>query len=275
MATLPSHTNILLGVSPLFHGIHDNLHFVVRYNFLTLAENFKAHGYATAAYVGVYPLDSRFGLAQGFDVYDDEYPHRYDPHLPYAPPEPFLSRFAKIPYDGEVAYVDMEMGKLIAFLKDQGLFDETMIVLTGDHGESLGQHGEMSHGVFAYNTTIWIPLIMKVPGISSRAVDQNVSHLDIFPTICDVCGIERPDLCQGTSLLPAMEGQKLADRTIYFESKYPYYSHGWAPLMGFIDRSEKFIDNGFAGFAGATAGSAWLNLHVATATIASVASNRR
>ena len=169
--TLPSHTNILLGTSPLYHGVHDNLNFVVREDFLTLAEHLKANGYETAAYVGAYPLDARFGLDQGFDTYNADYPHDYnlelwalerraeevvdkaceriksaefpwfvwihcfDPHLPYEPPEPFKSRFATNPYDGEVAYVDLMMGKLLKFLKDEQLFDEMVIIFTGDHGD--------------------------------------------------------------------------------------------------------------------------------------------
>ena len=277
--TLPSHTNILLGTSPLYHGVHDNLNFVVREEFLTLAEHLKANGYATAAYVGAYPLDARFGLDQGFDIYNADYPHDYyteltalerraedvvekacegikdvngpwfiwvhcyDPHLPYEPPEPFRSRFAENPYDGEVAYVDLMMGKLLECLKEEQLFDKTAIILTGDHGESLGQHGEISHGFFAYNSAIWIPLIMKVPGIKADSVDQNVSHLDIFPTICDVIGIKKPSFLHGDSLFPALEEKKLSNRTIYFESMYPFYSHGWAPLMGFIERNDKFIES--------------------------------
>ena len=277
--TLPSHTNILLGASPLYHGVHDNLNFVVREDFLTLAEHLKANGYETAAYVGAYPLDARFGLDQGFDIYNADFPHDYrsdlsalerraeevvdksfegiksakfpwfvwihcfDPHLPYDPPEPFKSRFAANPYDGEVAYVDLVMGKLLKFLKDEQLFDETVIIFSGDHGESLGQHGEPSHGFFAYNSSIWIPFIMKVPGIKPNKIEQNVSHLDIFPTICDVIGVQKPPFLQGKSLLTVMEGKKLSDRTIYFESMNPFYSHGWAPLMGFIQNNEKFIES--------------------------------
>jgi arylsulfatase A-like enzyme/Flp pilus assembly protein TadD len=277
--TLPSHANILLGVSPLYHGVHDNLRFIVRKDFLSLAEHLKDNGYATAAFVGAYPLDSRFGLDQGFDTYDDYYPHDhnqqltllerraedviekaleglkslkspwfvwihcYDPHLPYKPPEPFMARFKKNPYDGEVAYVDLAMGKLLRYLDENHLFDSTMIVLTGDHGESLGQHGEMSHGFFAYNTTVWIPLIMNVPDVGPKREEQYVSHLDIFPTICDVVGVKKPSFLQGSSLLPVLKGKSLSDRPIYFESLYPYYSYGWAPLRGFIYGNEKFIDS--------------------------------
>lgn len=277
--TLPSHTNILLGVSPLYHGVHDNLNFVVREDFLTLAEHLKANGYSTAAYVGAYPLDARFGLDQGFDIYDADYPHDYyadltalerragevvakacegikdtkqpwfiwvhcyDPHLPYEPPEPFRSRFAENPYDGEVAYVDLMIGRLLDCLKEEGFYDESVIVFTGDHGESLGQHGELSHGFFAYNSAIWIPLIIKVPGVKPASIGQYVSHLDIFPTICDVTGVEKPVFLQGNSLVPLLNGNRISDRAIYFESMYPFYSHGWAPLMGFIQRQEKFIES--------------------------------
>jgi tetratricopeptide (TPR) repeat protein len=276
---LPSHTNIFLGVTPLYHGIHDNLNFIVNEHFLTLAEHLSANGYDTAAFVGAYPLDSRFGLAQGFDIYDDEYPHShdqaltalerraedvidrtlegmknlnspwfvwihcYDPHLPYDPPEPYKSRFEKNPYDGEVAYVDFVMGRLLRYLEERELFDETFIVFTGDHGESLGEHGEMSHGFFAYNTTIWIPLILNIPGVESKEIKQYVSHVDIFPTICDVVGIEKPSYLQGISLLSVLNGKSLSDRPLYFESMYPYYSHGWAPLMGLIRGHEKFIES--------------------------------
>jgi tetratricopeptide (TPR) repeat protein len=118
-----------------------------------------------------------------------------------------------------------------------------MIVLTGDHGESLGQHGEMSHGFFAYNATVWVPLIVVVPGLEPKREELYVSHLDIFPTICEAAGVKTPSFLQGSSLLPALKGRSLPDRPIFFESMYPYYSHGWAPLRGYIYQKEKFIDS--------------------------------
>jgi len=277
--TLPSHTNILLGLTPLYHGVRENTNFVVREEFLTLAEYLKSLGYTTGAFIGAYPLHSRFGLAQGFDIYDENYKavkyikfsagerkaeavitpaldwlekqetpwflwiHCYDPHDPYEPPEPFKSRYSDSPYDGEVAYVDHELGKVLAFLKEKNLFDKTLIVFTGDHGESLGQHGEMTHGYLAYNTTIWIPLIISAPGVKPRRVDQDVCHIDIFPTVCDILGVKKSSSLQGISLLPGMKGKKLPERTIYFESLYPYYSRGWAPLKGFIRQKTKFIES--------------------------------
>ena len=277
--TLASHTNILLGVTPLYHGVRGNANFVVRKEFLTLAGHLKSYGYSTGAIVGGYPLDSEFGLTQGFDTYDDDFAgpgqkkspllerkaevvvdkalswlkerpspwflwiHCYDPHDPYEPPARFSVQYKKQPYDGEVAYVDFALGKLLAYLREYKLFGSTLIVLTGDHGESLGQHGELTHGYLAYNTTLWIPLIIVSPGLGSGRVDQHVGHIDIFPTVCDVLHVAKPFFLQGASLLPAMEGKSLPRRPIYFESMDPYYRMDCAPLEGFIEGPEKFTES--------------------------------
>jgi arylsulfatase A-like enzyme/Flp pilus assembly protein TadD len=277
--TLPSHTNILSGTTPNYHGVHENLNFIVSDKVLTLTEHLKNNGYSTGAFVGAYALDARFGLSQGFDLYDDKYSrihsanlsslerkaeavieaalewlkdraspwflwvHCWDPHSPYDPPEPFKTQYRDHPYEGEVAYVDLMLGKLFGYIKENNLFDSTIIVFTGDHGESLGQHGEETHGFFAYNSSLWIPLIISFPDAASSRVDDYVSHIDIFPTVCDLLGIKRPPFLQGTSLLPALKGEKLPERPIYIESLYPYYSRGWAPLKGFILKKKKFIDS--------------------------------
>lgn len=277
--TLPSHANILLGVSPLYHGIHENSYFVVHKDYLTLAEHLKTAGYTTGAFVGAFPLDRKFGLDQGFDVYDDDFGNRssynlqklerksadvltkasqwletqtspwflwvhcYDPHDPYIPPSPYSEQYAQSPYDGEVAYVDAELGEFLQNLQENKRLEDTFIVFTGDHGESLGQHGELTHGFFAYNTSIWIPLIISGPGIKSSHVDQPVSHLDIFPTVCDLLKIKKPEFLQGISLMPSIRGRKLSDRLIYFESLSPHYSMGWAPLQGFVKGRFKFIES--------------------------------
>ena len=277
--TLPSHANILLGTTPLFHGVHDNSNFIVRPEFTSIAEHLKAHGYSTAAFVGAYPLDSRFGLSQGFDLYDDDYDirnvktdtggertadlvvdralgwleeqnspwflwvHCWDPHAPYDPPEPFKSRFPENPYDGEVAFVDNVLGRLFDYLTQNNLWDSSLVIFTGDHGESLWEHDEETHGIFAYNSTIWIPLIIHAPESKSRVVNQHVAHVDIFPTVCEALDIKKPDLLQGISLMPALKGKKIRKRPIYFESLYPFYSRGWAPLSGYIDTDEKFIES--------------------------------
>jgi len=276
--TLPSHANILLGVTSLTHGVHDNVNFVVRPEFLNLAQRLKDCGYSTGAVIGAFPLDSRFGLTCGFDLYDDNYGvqsperfvyaerkaevvvararrwlenrtgpwflwvHCFDPHQPYDPPEPFRTRYQKDRYSGEVAYVDQELGKLFADLKDHHLENQTLIILTADHGESLGEHGEMTHGYFAYNATLWVPLIVKAPGFKPGRIAQAVCHLDIFPTVCDLVGVDKPAYLPGLSLVPAMEGKDLPGRPIYFESLMAYYNRGWAPLRGLIQGEKKYIE---------------------------------
>jgi arylsulfatase A-like enzyme/tetratricopeptide (TPR) repeat protein len=277
--TLPSHVNMMMGTTPLYHGVHENSNSILHEDFCTLAEYLKEKGYATGAFIGAFPLDSRFGLSQGFDVYDESYPskassafvyqertagqviqaalnwlerqdlkwfsfiHIWDPHAPYSPPEPFNTKFKDDPYSGEVAYVDSELGKIFDYLNAKKLMENTLIVLTGDHGEALGEHGESTHGYFAYNSTLWIPLIIAVPQIKARRIDEYVCHTDIFPTICDILGVNKPTFLQGVSLLPLMKGGKIESRAIYFESLAPYLNRGWAPLRGFIEDKKKFLDS--------------------------------
>jgi len=277
--TLPSHTNILLGATPLYHGVQDNVDFVVRPEFLTMAEQLKKYGYSTGAFIGAAPLDSRFGLDQGFDLYDDDFIspgapkftegerkaeevvqpavewiktqsspwfawlHLFDPHYSYDPPEPFKSQYQDCLYDGEAAYVDYALGKFLGCLDSNGLLQNTMIIITSDHGESLGDHGEQTHGILAYNASLWVPLIIYIPGIEPGVVGANVSHIDIFPTICDVLDMENPAHLQGISLYPAMQGKNIEERAIYFESLEPFYRMDWAPLRGFIRGKDKFFDS--------------------------------
>ncbi len=277
--TLASHTNILSGTTPLYHGVRANANFVVPKELPTLAGYLKSFGYATGAIVGGYPLDSRFGLTGGFDTYDDDFAgpeqkgpppperkaeavvskalswletrsspwflwiHCYDPHDPYEPPAPFRAQYEKQPYDGEVAYVDFALAELFSHLEENGLFGRTLVVLTGDHGESLGQHGELTHGYLAYNTTLWVPLIIASPGLGPGKVDRQVSHIDIFPTVCDMIGVALPAFLQGASLRPGMEGRPSPQRPVYFESLDPYYRLDCAPLEGFVEGGEKFIES--------------------------------
>lgn len=278
-STLPSHTNILLGMTPNAHGVHDNSNFIVRDDFPTLAEWLKAQGYATGAFVGAFPLDSRFGLVQGFDVYDDNYGsqgptdmtfverkadvvvgkalewlegrtgpwflwiHLFDPHQPYEPPEPFKSQYPGRPYDGEIAFVDSAMGRVFSFLKDGGLEGQTAVIFTADHGESLGEHGESTHGYFAYNATLHVPLILALPGAKPALVEANVCHVDVFPTVCGLVGEKEPAGLQGRSLLPLVRGRSIPEKPIYFEALTAFYNRGWAPLRGFIRGREKFMDS--------------------------------
>jgi arylsulfatase A-like enzyme/Flp pilus assembly protein TadD len=277
--TLPSHTNILLGVTPLVHGVHDNANFLVPKEIPNMAVWLKGKGYATGAFIGAFPLDSRFGLTPGFDIYDDNYGsqgpndltfverkadvvvdlalqwlagqkgpwflwiHCFDPHHPYDPPEPYRTRYRENLYDGEVAYVDAALARLFGFLKDRKLEERTITVLTADHGESLGEHGEATHGYFAYNATLHVPLILAGPGLKPGRSGQEVCHIDIFPTVCDLLKIDRPPALQGASLLPIGQGKNLPARAIYFEALTAYYNRGWAPLKGFIDGRDKFMES--------------------------------
>jgi len=280
--TLPSHVNMLTGTTPLAHGVHDNLGFRLSDGALTLAEHLKANGWRTAAVVGAFPLDSRFGLSQGFDLYDDWYGekkteadfffverkgeevvrralawlegqgqsrwflflHLFDPHQPYLPPPAYQKRYARNPYAGEVAYVDDCLGRLLERLKETGLADKTLIIFTADHGEALGEHGEESHGYFAYNCTLQVPLIFRAPARfkGGRIIAAAVSHIDIFPTLCDLLGLAKPSSLEGRSLLPLIESKKQAAAPIYFESLAPFYNRNWAPLRGVIMNGHKYLD---------------------------------
>ncbi len=276
--TLASHVNILTGTTPLFHGISDNAGYKLEERFLTIAEHLKSQGYSTGAFVGAFPVDSRFGLDQGFDVYDDHYGtkspleffyverkaedvinpalrwlekqgglwfawvHLFDPHQPYLPSPEFAQKYPYDLYSGEVAYVDAQLSRLFEFLKKSGSFEKTIVVLTADHGEGLGDHGEKTHSYFAYNSTIHVPLVFYVPGLSSRRVSENVCHVDIFPTICELLGYTVPGHIQGESLVPLIQGKKRKQPAIYFESMSPYLNRGWAPLTGFIKENLKYIN---------------------------------
>ncbi len=268
--TLPSHANILTGTTPLYHGISDNNRFRLDDKFLTLAEHLKKNGYKTAAFTASFVLNEYFKLNQGFDFYSSPdksneliaeeiikpavrwiknnngpwflWIHLWDPHTPYSPPEPYKSRFSSDLYSGEVAYTDSQLGILLNYIEKSGFLKNTTIVITGDHGEALGDHGEREHGYFAYNETIHIPLIIYDPSLKNSEISNNVSHIDIFPTICDLLRVGIPSHIQGRSLLPLIKGDQWKEETIYFESKLAYLSRGWAPLDGFIKEDLKFIN---------------------------------
>lgn len=278
--TLPAHTNILTGTTPRYHGISDNTGFRLHDRFLTIAEFLKEKNYRTSAFIGAFPLDSRFGLDQGFDVYDDNYGthntlefffverkaedvitpalqwlgkqspsspwfswiHLFDPHQPYLPPSPFREQYKDDLYSGEVAYLDAAMKRLFDFLESSGRMQDTVIIITGDHGEALGEKGEPTHSYFAYNNTIHIPLIMYVPGATAGTVHKNVAHVDIFPTLCQLLDAAPPAHLQGQSVIPLIEGKERQRPEIYFESLTPYLNRGWAPLHGFVRGHVKFID---------------------------------
>jgi len=282
VVTLPSHANILSGSYPTRHGVHENSGFRLPPQIDTLATMLHALGYRTGAFVSAFPLDRRFGLDRGFDVYDDRYGkgrdrsafhvaeragtetvaaaqawiagsgtgtpwfawvHLYEPHFPYAPPEPFASRFAFDPYLGEVAAADAALAPLLDPILRDGSSGRTLVVLTGDHGEARGEHGETTHGLFAYEGTLHVPLIVFAPQIlAPRVVADPVRHVDILPTVLDALGATPPSTVDGRSLLDEANGGRAAAVPTYFESLSASLNRGWAPLYGVVRGSMKYID---------------------------------
>ena len=280
VVTLPSHTSILTGLYPFSHGVRDNAGYRLAPGATTLATVLKHAGYSTGAFVGAFPLDSRWGLDQGFDEYDDRYGstnrlgdflmperradpvveaatawirrqpakwtawvHVSDPHAPYQPPAPFDRQYAN-PYAGEVAYTDRALGPLFDLARSgpRG----TIIVVTADHGEALGSHGEQTHGLFAYEPTLHVPLIVDVTdrahALGASPTDLSARHVDILPTVLDALGIAAPDRLPGRSIVRALEAGDSTPLPSYFESLSPFLNRGWAPLSGVVVGREKYID---------------------------------
>jgi choline-sulfatase len=269
--TWPSHAAILTGTYPFQNGVQDFTGQPLDPRFRSVAQVFKQQGYATGAVVSAFVLDRSWGLARGFDFYDDAFsaatfqrkdiglvdrkagesvthaiswlrktPHRpfffwlhlYDPHSPYDPPEPFRTQYRSHPYDGEIAYADHELGRLIAWLKQNQLYDRTAIVLLSDHGESLGDHGEKEHGLFVYNSTVHIPLIVKPPagsGFRPGRVARPVETVAVAPTLVRLAGMKGEIQKQFPS--PGLLGDRAQnDDSAYSESFYAFSSFGWSPL---------------------------------------------
>ena len=268
--TWPSHAAILTGTYPFQNGVQDFTGHPLAPQFRSIAQAFKQAGYATGAVVSSFVLDRSWGLARGFDFYDDAFSaadfqqkdlglvdrkagesvthaldwvkknqqhafflwlHLYDPHSPYDPPEPFRTQYRDRPYDGEIAYADHELGRLITWLKTNHLYDNSVIVFLSDHGESLGDHGEKEHGFFIYNSTIHVPLIIK-PAAGFRAQTKRVSFpaesIAVAPTLVRLAGLKDTieEQFQSKELL-ASSGN---DEPAYSETFYPFSSFGWNPL---------------------------------------------
>jgi len=282
--TLPSHTTMLTGTYPIYNGVRDNGSFRLDGDKETLAELFHTAGYHTGAFVGSFALDSRFGLDQGFDVYDDYYGdssafndftiserpadavltpalewiagqgeerwfafvHLYDPHSPYSPPSPFRDTHRDDLYSGEIAYVDDALGRFLGELEERDSMKNTLVVFTSDHGEGLGEHGEKTHGMFAYEATLPVPLIFRWKGIlpEGRHVPSRVRLIDIAPTLVEMVGVGRSSVgYQGESLVPLIFGDSPApDRDSYFEALAFNLNRNWAPLTGLYRGHFKYID---------------------------------
>ena len=277
--TLPSHCTMLTGTNPPYHGVHDNLNNRLTDSNVTLAEILGKYGFVTGAVVSAFVLNSQFGLDQGFDDYNDHFKqkheavgmrerkgdeatriavewieqhqderfffllHYFDPHFPYEAPEPFAARFPSDPYAAEIAYTDHCVGQVIDQLKQLGLYESTLVIVVGDHGEMLGEHGESTHMYFIYQAAMRVPMIIKVPGqTTTRRINDPVGIIDIVPTVCSVLNIDIPSQVRGENLSTVFRGGQLpqSPRYRYCESVTPT-NYGANSLLGIMDDRWKFI----------------------------------
>lgn len=283
--TLPAHATIFTSTLPPAHGVRDNGGYTLDNRHPTLASVLKRRGgWATGAFVAAFVLDSRWGLDQGFDTYFDDFDltkyksislgdvsrtagevvdqalpwldrhaserffawlHFYDPHSPYEAPEPYKTRYAERPYLGEIAYMDSQVGRVLAWLDDHGLSDRTIVVALGDHGESLNEHGEGTHGLFVYDATLRVPLIIRTPydRLRGRVVTSVVRSEDVMPTVLDLLRVDAPRGIHGRSLVPLMGGA-VSDLNLdgYAETYYPRFHYGWSELRALRAGRYKYIE---------------------------------
>jgi len=277
--TLPAHSSMLTGTNPIYHGVRDNNDYRLGEANVTLAEILKERAFKTGAIISAFVLDSRFGTNQGFEYYDDQlgreertvggikerrgeevsrlgiewlknfkdnkcflFLHYFDPHHQYEPPEPFASEYASNLYAGEIAYTDYCIGLVLNKLKEMDLYESTLIIITSDHGEMLGEHGEINHAYFIYQSAIRVPLIFKIPGQNgSKVIKERVGIIDIVPTICKLQEIDVPSDVEGVDLLSDYKTIfKNQSRHLYCESLYPT-KYNAASLQGLLSGQWKYI----------------------------------
>jgi choline-sulfatase len=274
--TTPSHASMMTGLYPPRHRVRDTGGFTLAGSYPTLASILQAQGWDTAAFVGAAVLKKRFGLNQGFALYDDEMPaaggstteagergsavvvdraarwltaqsgrpyllwvHVYDPHLPYDPPSPFREKYAQNLYDGEVAYTDQQLGRLFDAVARKS--PDTIVAVLSDHGESFSEHGEYAHGIFLYDATLRIPFLISGPGVpAGLRVKQQARTIDLLPTLLDLIGLAAPQPVQGASLVPAMHGKEAATAS-YAETLFPKLNMGWAELRSIRTDRWKYV----------------------------------
>jgi choline-sulfatase len=273
--TLPSHAALLTGLLPFENGVRDNIGFRLAPERRSLATLLRSASYATGAAVSSYVLRADRGLAAGFDFYDDSLPenptreragmesaaalarwgesvrdrplflflHIYEPHAPYTPPEPFASRYASSPYDGEIAAADAAVGSFVEYLKRAGLYDRAILLFLSDHGEGLGDHGEEEHGVFLYLEAIRVPLLLKRPGSAGagQRIPAPVSLTDVVPTVLSLLSLPLPSDLRGLPLTSPAPGGAASDRQIYSETLYPRLGLGWSDLTSLADARYHYI----------------------------------
>jgi tetratricopeptide (TPR) repeat protein len=282
--TLPAHASLLTGRQPFTHGVRNNGHFVLPAEVPTLATHLSEHGYQTAAFVSTFVLDRQFGLARGFAHFDDAldapetsgavalelerrgdrtvaaarawlaqrppgspyfaWVHLYDAHEPYAPPSPYKEQFAGRSYDGEIAFQDASIGALLD-AAGYGTPGGPLVVVAGDHGESLGEHGESTHGLFVYEAALRVPLIVAQPGaLAARVVTEPVGLVDVAATIADLAGATAIGGSDGRTLRPLLNGSGSADEPppAYAETYFPQFFMQWAPLRAIEAGRWKYIE---------------------------------
>jgi arylsulfatase A-like enzyme/predicted Zn-dependent protease len=281
--TLPSHCTLFTGLLPGAHGVRDNGGYKLAAEHVTLAEVLKEHGFATGGFVSAFVLDHRWGIAQGFDRYYDEFDlkqqeklsmgeiqrsgsetidhavewlkgvkdtrffawvHLYDPHAPYEPPEPYKTRYAGRPYDGEIAWTDSLVGRLVDELSRLHLTGKTVIAVMADHGESLGEHGEHGHGYFVYEQVTHVPLILATPysQLGGRVVPAVVRSIDVAPTVLDLLGLPGTLPGTGSSVVPMLAGGGSEPGDGYSESYYARFHYGWSELRAVRTKRWHFIE---------------------------------
>jgi arylsulfatase A-like enzyme/Flp pilus assembly protein TadD len=279
--TAPSHASMFTGMYPTVHKVRDTGGFILHASHQTLAEILRQQGWDTAAFVGSSVLEKHFGFNHGFAVYDDEMPksdarkmpgesaerragdvvdraiawlapqsgrpfflwvHVFDPHSPYDPPSPFREKYLGRPYDGEVAYTDQQLGRLFAAVAQKAPPENTLIAVLSDHGESLSEHGEYSHGVFLYDSTLRIAFLLAGPGVPAGVrVKQQARAIDLLPTLLELMGRRAPESLQGTSLTPTFAGKEAPTSWSYVETLFPKLNMGWAELRGIRTNQWKYI----------------------------------
>lgn len=288
--TTPAHASIMTGLYPSAHGVRNNGRFRLPERLTTLAEVFRSAGYRTAAFVGGFPVSREFGFAKGFETFDDDFGktrggrpaserpadavdaralawlaktrddrrpfflwlHYYDAHEPYEPPPAFARRFPSSPYDGEIAFADAEFGRVVRALRESGAWSRTIVAVTGDHGEGLGDHGELTHGLFVYEPTIHVPMVVRAPWAIPRGAKRSdlASVVDLAPSLASLAGLRFPGPVDGRALFGRRSpGSAEGDdplalgpgRAVYAESFYAAEEYGWAPLTAVRRGGMKWI----------------------------------
>ena len=280
--TGPAHAAILTGVYPARYGVRDNATTPMPPQAVTLAERLKAAGYRTGGFIGAFILGTEYGFAQGFDEFDAQFAsfdasmklqaqrpgdavvdaaaawlrqssaqpffawvHLYDAHAPYSPPEPWASRFRTQPYDGEIAYVDSCIRRLLSLLEQQNALDRTVVTVIADHGEGLGDHGEGEHGLFLYEPVLHVPWIVRLPGraLAGAVITEQVRSIDVAPTLAELLGVAPPDNIDGVSVVAVMKGSPRRDPPpAYAETFYPRFHYAWSELKSIRADGWKYID---------------------------------